>query len=374
MLRRLGGLGQKSPVPADDNGYCRILQEEREIRIQTTKSSNLPLHLSTESKKNSTDTCVTLDGEQIPRVLETVHLGIDRNTISFVDIKKKLQLGRRTLYSLMGAGAYGNSGLNPPVSFHMWKTFALPRMLYGLEVSNLRRSDTVQLESLQRSILRRLQCLPNNTANVAVYCLLGARPVEQEIDYKKLSLLASILYSENTIELELACRQMAIKGNDSHSWFIHCNHLLHKYKLPNIYNLKQSTNSKETLKAEIKHKIDNYVHQSWVEEGSSKSSLSYLNLHDCSVGEVHQCWKSVDHNTRDVRRALIKVRILTGVHVLQYNRAKFNQHTVSSTCSLRRAAVEDRVHFVLGCSGLDPVRQNYLKRIQSLLTSLDKKK
>ena len=35
--------------------------------------------------------------------------------------------------------------------------------------------------------------------------------------------------------------------------------------------------------------------------------------------------------------------------------------------------MEDRVHFVLGCSGLDPVRQNYLKRIQSLLTSLDKK-
>ena len=52
---------------------------------------------------------------------------------------------------------------------------------------------------------------------------------------------------------------MAIKGNDSKSWFISCNHLLHKYKLPNIYNLNQSTNSKETLKAESKHKIDNYV-------------------------------------------------------------------------------------------------------------------
>ena len=158
--------------------------------IQTTKSSNLPLSMES---KNSTDTCVTLDGEQIPSVFETVHLGIDRNTRSLVDIKKKLHLGRRTLYSLMGAGAYGNSGLNPPVSFHMWKTFALPRMLDGLEVSNLRRSDTVQLESLQRSILRRLQCLPNYTANVAVYCLLGARPVEQEIEYKKLFLLASIL-------------------------------------------------------------------------------------------------------------------------------------------------------------------------------------
>ena len=36
--------------------------------------------------------------------------------------------------------------------------------------------------------------------------------------------------------------------------------------------------------------------------------------------------------------------------------------------------MEDRVHFVLGSTGLDPVRQNYLKRIQSILTGLDKKK
>ena len=84
------------------------------------------------------------------------------------------------------------------------------------------------------SSLRRVQCLPSNIANVAVYCLVGARIVEQEIDYKKLSLLASVLYSENSIECELACRQMAIKGNDSNSWFVHCNHLLHKYMLPNI--------------------------------------------------------------------------------------------------------------------------------------------
>ena len=68
------------------------------------------------------------------------------------------------------------------------------------------------------------------------------------------------------------------------------------------------------------------------------------------------------------------MKILTGVYVLQYNRAKFNQHAVSPICSLCRAAVEDRVHFVLGCLGLDPVRQTYLKRIQSILISLDKKK
>ena len=70
---------------------------------------------------------------------------------------------------------------------------------------------------------RRRQCLPNNIANVVVYCLLGVRPVEQEIDFRKLSLLIFTIYSENTIESELAKRQMAVKDSDGKSWFIHCN-------------------------------------------------------------------------------------------------------------------------------------------------------
>ena len=45
------------------------------------------------------------------------------------------------MYSQMGAGACGDSGLNPLVSSKMRKTFALPRMLYGLEVCNLCQAD-----------------------------------------------------------------------------------------------------------------------------------------------------------------------------------------------------------------------------------------
>ena len=69
---------------------------------------------------------------------------------------------------------------------------------------------------------------------MAVYCLLGARPIEQEIDLKKLSFLVSILYNDSSIEAALAKRQMAVKDSSSNSWFIHCNQILHKYKLPNI--------------------------------------------------------------------------------------------------------------------------------------------
>ena len=196
------------------------------------------------------------------------------------------------MYSLMGAGAYGNSRMNPLVSSHMWKTFVLPRIMYGQAISKLRHSDTIQLETLQRSVMRRPQCIPNNTANVAVYCLLGVRPVVKEIDFRKLSLLISILYSENSIESVIAKRQMAVKDSDSHSWFIHCNQLLHKYNLPNIY-LEQHT------KRRHKHKIDTYVHQSWIEEGSCKPSLAYRNLHVSNGAKIRNRYNQEPHLTQD---------------------------------------------------------------------------
>ena len=78
-----------------------------------------------------------------------------------------------------------------------------------------------------------------STASVAVNCLLGVRPVEQELDLRKLTLLCSVLYSDGTLELDIAKRQIAIKDPDSHSWFAACARLLHKYSLPNIYTLQQ---------------------------------------------------------------------------------------------------------------------------------------
>ena len=109
-----------------------------------------------------------------------MHLWVDRNLVGNGNTEKMAETGRRTMYALMGAGAYGNSGLNPLVSSKMWKTFALQRMLYGLEVCSLCQSDVEQLESVQRGILRRIQCLPDRVAIVAVYGLLGIRPIELE--------------------------------------------------------------------------------------------------------------------------------------------------------------------------------------------------
>ena len=123
------------------------------------------------------------------------------------------------MYSLMGAGIYGGSGLNPVVSAHLWKMYVIPRVIYGLEVLSCTLSDVQSLERLQRDMLRR-QSLPRSTATAAVNCLLGIRPIEQELDLRRFTLLCSVLYTNGTLEQDIAMRQIAVKDSDNNSWFL----------------------------------------------------------------------------------------------------------------------------------------------------------
>ena len=108
------------------------------------------------------------------------------------------------MYSMMGAGVYGGSGLNPIVSSHLWKIYMVPRVLYGLEILPLTLADITALERLQREMLRKLQSLTRNTATVAVTCLLGIRPLENELDLRRLTLLCNVLFTDGTLEQDVA--------------------------------------------------------------------------------------------------------------------------------------------------------------------------
>ena len=98
-----------------------------------------------------------------------------------------------------------------------------------------------------------LLCLPDRVAIVAVYGLLGIFPIEQELDIRKLSLFATVMFDEASLEHEIAQRQFAVKDitSNSDSWFIQCNLLLHKYGLPNAYLIKDSFQTKWALKEAI---------------------------------------------------------------------------------------------------------------------------
>ena len=109
--------------------------------------------------------------------------------------------------------------------------------------------------------MKRIQCLPIGTA-ASAYGLLGIRPIQQELDIRTLSLLGNVLLNKNTLEYEIAQRQLVVKSIESKSGFADCNRLLYKYNLPNIYHVIDNIESLEGWKVQIKKQIDSYVKKS----------------------------------------------------------------------------------------------------------------
>jgi hypothetical protein len=54
----------------------------------------------------------------------------------------------------------------------------IPRILYGVEVLNHTLTDIKKLERLQVQICKQIQGLPERTANLAAYSLLGVEPID----------------------------------------------------------------------------------------------------------------------------------------------------------------------------------------------------
>ena len=123
-----------------------------------------------------------------------------------------ISLARRTGYSLIKSDIHGSNSLNPKVSYRMYQTYIMPRMLYSLEILNLRKSDLKQLSDFHIVLLRRIQCLPSSTALSAIYLLVSALPLETELHKRQLSLLFSIVSSRNATLHQLVQRAIGHQG------------------------------------------------------------------------------------------------------------------------------------------------------------------
>ena len=161
--------------------------------------------------------------------------------------------------------------------------------------------------------------------------ILGIRPIEQELDIRKLVLLGNVFLNKDSLEYEIVQRQLAVKSYESKSWFSVCNRLLHKYKLPSIYNVCKSIESMKKWKQLVNTAIDTYVLSQWMD--TPKKSLLYLNIESLRVGKVHQSWSSLPNDPVAVKRSIPKLRLLTGSYILQENCARFNQYNIDATCT-----------------------------------------
>ena len=293
------------------------------------------------------------------------HLGVERKSASCnkVTINNRIQVGRRAAYALMGAGLHGLNGLNPKIAWKLIDTFVEPRYLYGLEVLRLTDSDKKLLTDYQKRTLKQVQHLPNRVADAAVYLLLGALPASARLDINQLNLFRMTIAKES-IEQKLAERQLAVKSDTSKSWFVAVNKLLCKYSLPSAYDLLDDPPSKHQWKDMVHSAVSSFWNTKLQAEAEQKTSLKFLNVKNCQIGTTHQVWATVQPHQRDVNRATIKARILTGCYTLQANKAKFNQNAVNPTCLLCKEGAETREHFVSTCKRTKEVRDPYLSSLE----------
>ena len=330
-------------------------------KINNSKSDILKYN-APDIKINSWEIC----NSKIEETNSTVHLGITRNTNDKIDIESLIRCGRQTLYSLFGSGMHGRNGLNPIISKHIWSTYIIPRLTYGLEIVNITDKQIQQINSFQLKSLKQLQWLPDRCANVAVYLLVGAEPMEALIDKKVLTFFGQIIRDQNSLEYQIAMRQIAIYDLNSKSWFSRLKSTLAKYNLPSATKLMLEPPKKGIWKTICTKAVNKYWMDKFSEEKNSKSSLKLLSIKQLDIGKAHPIWKTIRPSPKDVEKASIKARILTGTYTLQANRAKFNQYEIDPTCPLCKDGAEDRLHFLLLCKATEEARIKFLSKLINL--------
>ena len=207
----------------------------------------------------------------------------------------------------MGAGFHSINGLKQCINGKLWPTYVIPRLLYGLEVLELKQSDIKQLEQYQRKSLKQIQHLPDRTQNSVTLALLSIGIV---IHKNMLNLFWRWHTSEGS-EREICLRQLAMKSPAENSWFNRVRDLLRRYGLPSPSVLLEQPLSKPKWKSMVDEVISSSVEETWREDIQSKSLLKYINPNKVEVGHSHPVWSTVRDSVYDSRRAQTKCRLLT---------------------------------------------------------------
>ncbi|XP_063398927.1 uncharacterized protein LOC134683546 [Mytilus trossulus] len=130
----------------------------------------------------------------------------------------------------------------------------------------------------------------------------------------------------NDIEKEICIRQLVMKDNTSHSWFIYVDAILSLYEFESIFDILNSIPNRESWKIYVKQRIETFWKQKITNMAEGKSTLRFLHPMSMNCGTVHNVWANTGLDSISIMKANVKARLLTGVYTLQSNRSRFNKY------------------------------------------------
>lgn len=284
---------------------------------------------------------------------QTTHLGVIRSQLkeNELNIQKRISDSRRTLFALIPSGMHGSNGLNPKVSFRIYQAHVIPRLLYGTEILPLTEHQINELEKFHIKTIRSIQSLPQRTPKCISYLLVGAYPIVAEYHKRQLSLLGSILLCENKCMHEIMLRQSAICEHPG-SYFVRMRDILSMYNLPPLSSLMNKTLTKYSWKRQVKIALAEKWTSTLKSECASKSTLGNCHIDTLSTGKTHPVWDTVASCIKDVRKGVVKARLLTGTYMTQTLKSKYSSDKISPTCPLCNGEDEDLHHILFRCEHL----------------------
>ncbi|MES9884421.1 MAG: reverse transcriptase family protein, partial [Sedimenticola sp.] len=207
---------------------------ERRYKIHPIKSAVIRRSVTKAQQSKESRSDFELGQQNMNITEKTQHLGLIRaaSNENQINIQERISLARRTLYKLMNTGVHGSNGINPKVGYKIYQVYVIPRLLHGLEVLPLNNTQLKALSDFHVGTLRKLQSLPQRTSIAAIFLLLGALPIEPELERRHLSLLFSIVTSGNVKLNNILERQSGMSDRAPQSFFTRCKDIVERYQLP----------------------------------------------------------------------------------------------------------------------------------------------
>ncbi|VDI18845.1 Hypothetical predicted protein [Mytilus galloprovincialis] len=184
---------------------------------------------------------------------------------------------------------------------------------------------------------------------------------------KILKTFGNIIRNDESVEKDIAIRQLAMKSISSGSWFPKVAEIADQYNLPSPHDLIDNPPIKETWNKLVNQTISSHFILTLQQESENKSTLKYLNLSDTVPGKPHNIWTSCGNEPFAIIMAHLKAKIAVGTIVLQSSKAKHSKSEVSPICQLCHIETEDMIHFLIKCTVLKTTRSPFLQELKTFV-------
>ena len=122
--------------------------------------------------------------------------------------------------------------------------------------------------------------------------------------------LYNILVRHNETVKELAERQISVNLVNTLSFFSKVQDILDQYHLPSLRDLKGCMTTKEKWKFQIRTAI--YKYWSCELRNEVCETLCYMDIDSTKISLTHKVWPSLESTVADVRKGIVKTRMITG--------------------------------------------------------------